>query len=1138
MITLFLLVGFVFWGNLVFGFRILNFSTSVWTFQTLFDMSLGQLQLKDDMKVVNDSISSVYLLVFLTVFFLVLTNMFLAIVMSTYERLKSQGQLILEAKAEMIAEQSEEWFQALLNLIFFRVVSVEIDAIKYEELQEINRDSLTEDEKQDIDEKLKMYETLFIASTKVDIIKIFKTNFGKLSSLNKPTMLTHEQNMQKIKTTLEKILERAELKKKKNAQLQKLVNYNYNLVCQMFIYIIFIVVFIVMILLRLRITDSYGIYQLNSESFVTSTFGNDLTLSDVSTEKLVFSYLKELFVPKISGDSLFDHNFFLGDERARITLQFYSPEGNTNKFSKDVIKDVIKMENMNYHKITHRGKNSKILYQYYSSGSAQTFNRYGGYPFYLGTSTNMIEQLTVMEHDQVLGFNGSSLVVEWVTYNGNLNLFAYSYIKFTHEISGSISQEFYCQPIDLDYFKDKVPIRGILEIIYFLFTVYYFVIEFKEWLVVWKQVRTEVKEKQKGFEALERVLIKLVGRGSNEKGCSDMIRESLIRLKAAVRWILTVFFNVLQTMQRYLKRDSFNVIDVSSIILSIMNLSQILQLSMNQFMKDFTVADTSKYDYFTEFSDIDQILISYKQIVAFNCLIIFIRLLQFYKFSKKLSLLTDILDSATLDLIFYMLMFAIVLFAYMLMGYLLLGHTLRNFSTLQESLISCYLMLIGEYNSSDIYTADPVFGTMFLVSLVIVFSLILLNMFIAIIGSHFEIVIEGSNPDEEDIGFFAKIISVIVAKRNKKVFLDEPERNEDNERSKDDDGPDDEKILDDNIYHVEEAMQDPTNPAFWMKVAENILNEKSDKKVSLFGLKMMSSSKEKNQKITAEAKLSEITYLNVELWKQSNISERLKIWRSLAIISREYVIRAIEKAFIEGGEIPDRVQLLNTMGKIWNANSDNEKLELWMGKEHFDHIERVAVWNSISFENHTFDMKLTENFDTKWATMTTSEKLILVSSVMDEHSGVLRELRKSKDPITTLLGMVEEVKDFRFILWMGLTRNSHWLKCLFMNQPIEKQAEIIAYLNLGFYKDSIFSLETMDSGLEDLLDGMIYDNVEAKAVYMSEMQKLINLRIQLVSSKTDIESLKDYQEYAKLEVAKHRKKKVELENEYKKYKRK
>lgn len=1138
MITIFLLVGFVFWGNLAFGKGVKPFSTSVFTFQKLFDMSLGQLDVKDDIKAENDIMSTIFLLVFLTVFFLVLTNMFLAIVMSTYGDLKIKGQLILEAKAEMIAEQSEEWFQALLNLLLFRVVSVENDAIKYEEQQEINREGMTEQQKQDIDEKIKMYETLIIASTKVDIVKIFKTNFGKMSSLSKPTLLTHEQNMQKIQMTLEKILERSELKKKRIALFQKLVDHNFNLVLQMFIYIIFIIIFIIMILLRLRVTDSYGVYQLNSESFVSTTFGNDLTLADTTTQERVFQYLYEVFVPKVSGESLYNHNYFLDDERARITLQFYDPSSNKNSFSDEVIKKVVKKNEFNIKKESFRGENSKLLYEYFPSGTKESFRQDGGFIFYLSVNENMNDVLKLIEFDDVLGSKGYYMAIEWVTYNANLNLFAYSYILFTHEISGQISNEFYCKPIELDYFKDKIPVRGILEIIYFLFTLYYSVIEAKEWLGVWRIVREKVRTKQKGSDTLYRVVIKLLGSNKEEKGCANMVRITLIRIKSGFGWCFTIFLNFIQTMKMYFQKDSFNVIDVISIILSIMNLSQILQLALNDFMKNFSIEESSKYDYIGELYEINSILISYRQIVAFNCLIVFIRLLQFYKFSKRLSLLTDILDSATLDLIFYMLMFSIVLFAYMLMGYLLLGHTLSSFKTLQEALISCYLMLIGQYVSTEIYEADEIFGTLFLISFIVVFSLILLNMFIAIIGSHFEIVAEGVDQEEEDMGFFAKIVSVIVAKRKGKKYLDDPETidpNDDDQNEKDGDHL---KNIEEDLYRIEEPMPDPCSSAYWMKVAETMLNEKSDKKISLFGLKMMSSSKEKNQKITAIADLTEIALVSLEQWKEANFAEKLKIWRTLALISREYAIRSIEKAYIEGDEVPERVRLFKTMEKIWNSNTQDEKLQLWMGPEHFDHIERVSVWNFLNFKNETFNFDLEKDFEEIWTEYSIEEKLERVSSIVEAYQKDIRRMRKNKSRLDGIMNIANKIDDFKFVLWIGLTKNSHWLKCLFMNEPNDLQANIIAFLNLSLYQSNIFALEGMDGGLEDLLDGMIYDFVESKATFMSEMQKLVNTRTQVLSSKKDVESLQDYKEYARLEVEKQKKKKNELEAEYRRYKRK
>ena len=75
---------------------------------------------------------------------------------------------------------------------------------------------------------------------------------------------------------------------------------------------------------------------------------------------------------------------------------------------------------------------------------------------------------------------------------------------------------------------------------------------------------------------------------------------------------------------------------------------------------------------------------------------------------------------------------------------------------------------------------------------------------------------------------------------------------------------------------------------------------------------------------------------------------------------------------------------------------------------------------------------------------------------MENFQGEINLLKKSSDPKQSLLVTIDKIEDLRFILWLGLTRNSHWLKYFFMNEPIERQFELIAYLHLGLHKDSIF----------------------------------------------------------------------------------
>lgn len=161
-----------------------------------------------------------------------------------------------------------------------------------------------------------------------------------------------------------------------------------------------------------------------------------------------------------------------------------------------------------------------------------------------------------------------------------------------------------------------------------------------------------------------------------------------------------------------------------------------------------------------------------------------------------------------------------------------------------------------------------------------------------------------------------------------------------------------------------------------------------------------------------------------------------------------------------------------------------------------------------------------------------------MTAIISAYQNDIKYHKKGKNGINNMIRLAEKLDDFKLVLWIGLTKDSHWLKCLFMNQSNDLQANIIAFLNLSLYQDNIFALEGIDAGFEDLLDGKIYDFVEAKAYYMSEMQKLINTKNQLLSSKKDIESLHDYHEYAKLEVEKQKKKRNELQAEYRRFKKK
>ena len=1157
-ITIFLMVGFAFMGNLAFGIGVLEFSTTVNAFAKLFSMTLGQEDIKDSLNVQNSTLSSIFMVFYLVIFFMVLLNTFLAIVMSTYEILRKQGQLMLEAKAELIANQSAEWFSALVNLILFRAANVEANALEYENIQAKNQENLTEKEKEDMQEQLKMHETLIIASTRVDLIKIFKTNFGKLSSLNRPTLLTRVQNMDKISSVLRKILERNKLKELQKERLKLDVKHNFNLIIQMLIYLVYIVIFILMILLRLRIGESFEVNKLITQNFSVPTFGTaGITFGEILVQDDVFQYLNSTFLPKISGKFLFGQNYFINIQRARITLNQYVLQENMNSFSNEAIPSVISSSNLIFTSTDFRGESTELLYLYTQPGTLGSFEKSGGYVLFLDTSEDIYAKIGTLQLDNVLGIKGSSMAIEWITYNANYNLFTYSYILVTHSLSGNMIEEIYTQPIDLDFFRDGVPNRGILEIMYFFFTLYYIIIEYKEWWIIWIIVRAEEKLKQKGAESLARVIEKFNGHQEIEgKGCGNIVALMYNFVKKGVIWLFKLLVAFIESLKRYFKQDSFNFLDIISIFMSIYILYLIFQLYINNFIKTFTVDESSNYDFFGEFSAINDVLTTYRILACFNSLIVFMRLLQFYKFSKHLSLLTDILDSAKLDLIFFLAMFAIVLFAYTLMGYLLLGHILPQFSNMPHALISSYLMLCGQFHTSEIFGADYIFGIIFLVTLIMIFTLIMLNMFIAIINSHFEEISKNEKKDGNEPGFFATIFNVIRARIEGQLFLKTVNQLIDDKNHHltkfNQFAP--EKF--DEVYHIEKVQTDATQASNWMKLIESMLYSKSDKKIELF--KMKATRVVKSTIMDAPAMLAEVCFMNEEIWRKESLKERIRIWRSMALLSRENALREVERAYIEGNEIPLMNKIDANMKNLWEINSPEEKIELWIGDRHFDHIERVAVWNCLTFIPATFGFNEGENVLEEWVKLKNSAKIDKAEKIIaNNHKWIKKikkikkikeeikkpdnlenqksmdineskeenekkneegkrektKIRKTGERVKIIRKIAEKVIDFKLLLWLSLSYDEHALISLFIYQSDIVEAEIIGYLNLALGSDSIFTLDGMDIIADNLLDSIIYSYVEANCVCVAEANQITSITNEKIACELEINSLKSYKQY-------------------------
>lgn len=119
-------------------------------------------------------------------------------------------------------------------------------------------------------------------------------------------------------------------------------------------------------------------------------------------------------------------------------------------------------------------------------------------------------------------------------------------------------------------------------------------------------------------------------------------------------------------------------------------------------------------------------------------MLIFLRLLQYFKFNKRLSILSDVISSAATDAGFFLLMFAIVLLGFAIWGNTVFGVQLEDMSSVFKAIHSFFVIITGDFDYDNLEEGGNVtLVPLFFVTFMVLFNLLLLNMFIAIVSAHY-----------------------------------------------------------------------------------------------------------------------------------------------------------------------------------------------------------------------------------------------------------------------------------------------------------------------------------------------------------------------------------------------------------------
>ena len=135
----------------------------------------------------------------------------------------------------------------------------------------------------------------------------------------------------------------------------------------------------------------------------------------------------------------------------------------------------------------------------------------------------------------------------------------------------------------------------------------------------------------------------------------------------------------------------------------------------------------------------------YKLLSSLNVILFFMNIMRYMTFSSKLSTFYEILLKSISDIALFIAMFFITVYMYALVGHIVFGMTDETFESMSESTLTIFMLIIGNRSILQIETYYETIRTIFGVTLILT-GVILLNMQVAIVGSHyFEYYLEQEN---------------------------------------------------------------------------------------------------------------------------------------------------------------------------------------------------------------------------------------------------------------------------------------------------------------------------------------------------------------------------------------------------------
>ena len=771
-----ILIGLFFMFHGVFGGYTHSYYELGQAFLSVYMLFMGIFYYDFDFEYIGESafITPYLLVVFFIVFNIILCNVFLCLIISTFKDIKNKKQMLNDAVFMMTIESALNLYQKLKNLLLCRdpedIIKEEEKKRKEKEEKEqgkiIERDKEKEKEK----DKEKGEETgveMMSKMAKKNYYKIIKYNLSNLDCLSFfKKNLTNLEDFERKKENNFKII-RKNILKDYVEELKLNASKDFDTLTDAILYIIFIAMSIAMVYTQLRLDNREKI-QYYAYSHVLEKYFSDFK-DDFKNQ----SEMKEIFPQKffktiydcennitINKEFIPGYTFFQTGSREygkepyfRITSRLYNFIENEHNYEKrfypyrtkggsGFLKD--KKCPYKYEFISDISLNRENI-KYYKKGDNYTINSCSGYVYMIFDKCPYNESDFNNYNDIISYSNLGRTTLDFFIISQNYDFIIYFVINLFYHPSGAMRKQLFANIIPVNRFitYNDFNITVITIVCYILFFYFFFKILYSIWLLIREQILSSYYnsgnyELFKDSPLINKFYQFNVSNYQNEKGFFLIIKIIFFSLINFIWKTVILCWFIITSIIRYITEDMFNFLDLfssgislSMFILWFYIIKYTNELDLNQIYSKKN--GDGDYNLF-RINHLYKLYSRYINWSAINLFIIFVRLIQYLKFSKSIYLVFAIFEKQKLTIILYLIFLFIINLGFVFFGYGLFSQDLKTFQTIGSGLLDVFVILAGKIRPIDVsYIQDKNFNPLFLFFFTTINYLVLLNFFYSIL---------------------------------------------------------------------------------------------------------------------------------------------------------------------------------------------------------------------------------------------------------------------------------------------------------------------------------------------------------------------------------------------------------------------